>query len=272
MRPRLRPRRFRSSSTIGNDSVQAGLVASLNRPGGNATGVSILTAELEAKRLGLLHELVPTARHRPSGEPGLSPDQSQRQRCGGGGSRLRPANHSRGGQQRKRDRCRFCGNSAKSGPELFLLAPTRSSTAGAIRSWRWPHSHALPAIFEQREFAAAGGLMSYGTSIADAYRQMGIYAGRILKGEKPADLPVEQSAKFELVINLKTAKALGITVPSDAARHRRRGDRMTDHTAPAQAETSDAAVPRKVRSRLFSEICRAVCCRGLPGAGDQWRV
>jgi putative tryptophan/tyrosine transport system substrate-binding protein len=199
---------------IGNDPVKVGLVASLNRPGGNATGVNILTTELEAKRLGLLHEMAPTASiiaHL------VNPDYP-------------PTNSN------VKD---VAAAARVMGLQIFLVEASTESDinaafaailqkrAGALLVGADPFfngrrnqivalaaSRALPAIYEQREFAVAGGLMSYGTSISDAYRQMGIYAGRILKGEKPADLPVVQSAKFELVINLKTAKSLGLTLPS----------------------------------------------------------
>ena len=199
---------------IGNDPVQAGLVASLNRPGGNATGVNILTTELEAKRLGLLHELVPTASiiaHLVN--PDYHPTKANVRDVAAAARVL--------GLQ-------IILVEASSESEIdAAFAAILQKRAGAILVGADPFfngrrnqivalaaSHAIPAIFEQREFAAAGGLMSYGTSIADAYRQMGIYTGRILKGEKPADLPVVQSVKFELVLNLKTAKSLGLTLPS----------------------------------------------------------
>jgi putative ABC transport system substrate-binding protein len=199
---------------IGNDPVQAGLVASLSRPGGNATGVSILTAELEAKRLGLLHEMVPTASvvaHLVN--PAYPPTKTNVRNVAAAARVM--------GLQ-------IVLVEASSESEIdAAFAAIQQKRAGALLVGADPFfngrrnqivalaaSHALPAIFEQREFAAAGGLMSYGTSIADAYRQMGIYTGRILKGEKPADLPVVQSVKFELVINLKTAKSLGLALPS----------------------------------------------------------
>jgi ABC-type uncharacterized transport system substrate-binding protein len=198
----------------GSDPVEVGLVASLNRPGGNMTGVANLTVETSAKQLQLLHELVPTATVvavlvNPK-NPIYAETFSKNFQAAGRAIRqqIRVVN---AGTERDIDTAfadlvqrgagaLVVGNDSffNSRPDLFVTLAAR---------------HALPAIYPYREFVAAGGLMSYGSSLADAYRQVGIYTGRILKGEKPADLPVQQSAKVELVINLKTAKALGLTVP-----------------------------------------------------------
>jgi putative ABC transport system substrate-binding protein len=199
---------------IGNDPAKAGLVASLSRPGGNATGVNILSTELEAKRLGLLGELVPTASiiaHlvNPSYPPTETnvKDVAAAARVMGLQIILVEASSESGidaafaAIQQKR------AGALLVGADPFFNGRRNQIVALAVRD-------ALPAIFEQREFAVAGGLMSYGTSITDAYRQMGVYAGKILKGEKPADPPVVQSVKFEMVINLKTAKTLGLEIPA----------------------------------------------------------
>src|SRR5262245_17243221 len=199
---------------IGNDPVKVGLVTSLNRPAGKITGVNILTTELEAKRLGLLHQIVPTAStvaHLVN--PTYPPTQTNIRDVAAAARVM--------GVQ-------IIVIEASTESEInAAFATAIQKRAGALLVGADPFfngqrdqivnltaRHAIPAIFEQREFAVAGGLMSYGTSIADAYRQMGIYTGRILKGEKPADLPVVQSAKFQLTINLKTAKALGLTPSS----------------------------------------------------------
>jgi putative ABC transport system substrate-binding protein len=200
--------------STGSDPVKDGLVASLNRPGGNVTGVVFISAVLAAKRLELLRQLVPKAKilgllvnpNTPDtqaerrdllaaaqaiGQPFIILDISS-------DSDIEPAFAT---FVQRGVGALFTGGGA------FMFSNRERLVALAAR-------HGLPASYVLREYPMAGGLMSYGASISDAYRQAGIYAGRILKGEKPADLPVMQSTKFEFVINLKTAKALGLDVPA----------------------------------------------------------
>jgi ABC-type uncharacterized transport system substrate-binding protein len=195
------------------DPVQLGLVASLNRPGGNVTGVTTVSAELEAKRLGLLRELVPSATSvavlvNPT-RPGVDAQLAQAQQAARAlGLTLHILRASSEGDL-----------DAVFVTLVQLRAGALMITADGLFTDRLDQIVALarrysvPATFQFREFAAAGGLMSYGPRFGEAFRQSGILAGRILKGEKPADLPVMQPTKFELVINMKTAKALGIEVP-----------------------------------------------------------
>jgi putative tryptophan/tyrosine transport system substrate-binding protein len=197
----------------GADPVTSGLVISLNRPGGNATGVYVFQQVLEGKRLGLLRELVPAA---ALIAVLLNPTNANFQ------TQLRGV----------QDAARALGqqvsilSASTEGDIDTAFAAVTESRAGALLVGSDPFLNsrldqivavaarrAIPAIYEGRDFAMAGGLASYGTSLADAYRQVGIYTGRVLKGEKPADLPVAQPTKFEFVINLKTAKALGLDVP-----------------------------------------------------------
>ena len=197
----------------GRDPVELGLVASLARPGGNLTGVVTLSGELGLKRLELLHELVPTATTLallvnptyPNAEALASTLQAEARILG---LQLQVLHAS---TEREIDQVFATLVQLRAGglviaTDPFFLTRSEQFAALALR-------HAIPSIFQYRAFAMAGGLMSYGTSIEDLNRQAGIYTGRILKGEKPADLPVQQSTKIELIINLDTAKTLGITFP-----------------------------------------------------------
>jgi putative ABC transport system substrate-binding protein len=198
---------------FGTDPVKLGLVASLNRPGGNITGVSYLAVELGPKRLGLLREILPKAAAigflMNPGSPNTTfdlPDMEAAARTLG--QQLIIANAS---------------NDLEIGTAFEALMQQRADAlaiqADPFLFSRRTHLAALalrdkiPTIYFERDFAAAGGLLSYGTDFVDANRQAGIYAGRILKGEKPADLPVLQPTRFQLVINIKTAKALGLEIP-----------------------------------------------------------
>jgi putative tryptophan/tyrosine transport system substrate-binding protein len=197
----------------GGDPVKLGLVTSLSRPGGNVTGVSWLSVELEAKHVELLHELIPTAgiisvllnRATPGAE---TYERLVQQAARAIGLQVRILSASNEGEI---DSAFGTVASQRTGPVLviteFLFLSRREHVAAMAAHY------GVPAIYGLREFVDAGGLISYGASLADAYRQSGIYVGRILKGAKPADLPVIQPTKLELVIDLKTARALGLTIP-----------------------------------------------------------
>jgi putative ABC transport system substrate-binding protein len=197
----------------GGDPVKLGLVASLNRPGGNVTGVTFFSAELGAKQLGLLHELQPGAvRVGVLVDPNFALTQSFV-------SDVQAAALSIGKQievleaPTGRDIDTAFARLAQKPIDALLVGPGPLQDIRRVQLVTLAAYHRVPAIYSLREFAEAGGLMSYGTSITDAHRQAGVYTGRILKGEKPADLPVMQSIKFEFVINLNTAKAFGLSFP-----------------------------------------------------------
>jgi putative ABC transport system substrate-binding protein len=213
------PAAKRATSTIpivftgSEDPVRFGLVASLNRPGGNVTGVSLFTSELEAKRFALLRELVPQARlivmlvnpNNPSSEKDVQDVQNAASAVAQAIEFLKASSDGQisaafqAATERRAD-------AVLVGHDSYFNSRREQIVALAAR-------HKLPALYEFREFALAGGLMSYGSRIAENYRLVGAYVGRILKGAIPAELPVVQPTKFEFVINLNTAKALGLTIP-----------------------------------------------------------
>ena len=199
----------------GVDPVAAGLVASLSRPEGNLTGVSQLLSSTFAKQIELLHELLPKASIialliNPTNQLHSKPlltDLEAGARTLGLHLQFVRASAPEDFDKAYTSLPELRAGGLVIGPDIFFLAQRDQLVALAAR-------HSMPAIYPWREGATAGGLMSYGSSQTDTYRQLGIYTGRILKGEKPADLPVQQSTKVEFIINLKTAKALGLTVPN----------------------------------------------------------
>jgi putative ABC transport system substrate-binding protein len=199
--------------TSGDDPVQIGVVTSINHPGGNVTGVHVLFTELESKKLSLLREVVPKAgvvaalvnQTRPIANSQTAELEAAAKKFG---QRIQIF-HAASEQEIEP----AFASMAQAKVDALLVAADAFFNAKREQIVLLASRHAIPAIYEQRSFAAAGGLMSYGTNLADSYRQAGVYTGRILKGEKPGDMPVVQASKFELVINLKTAKALGLEVP-----------------------------------------------------------
>jgi putative ABC transport system substrate-binding protein len=199
---------------VGSDPVGLGLVASLARPGGNLTGINFFTVELAAKRLELLRELVPTATRIAVLVNPTNPVNAESTVKGAEtaaramGLQIQVFNASNG-----REIDAAFTSLARDRPDTLYVGADQSFTLRRVQLVQLAARLAVPAIFAARRFTDIGGLMSYSTSITDAYRRVGAYAGRILKGAEPADLPVEQSTKFELVINAQTARMLGLEVP-----------------------------------------------------------
>jgi putative ABC transport system substrate-binding protein len=198
---------------LSGDPVALGLVTSFNRPGGNATGISVLAPELVAKRLELLRELIPGARSVAFlGNPG-NPTAASQLRDVQAAARI--TGHSlqifeaRTGSEIEQAFARL----AEQRPDALLVSADPLFTAQRDQIVALAQRHNLPALYDFPEYAAAGGLISYGPSLKDLWRQLGVYTGRIIAGAKPADMPVQQPTQFELVINLTAAKALGLTIP-----------------------------------------------------------
>jgi putative tryptophan/tyrosine transport system substrate-binding protein len=198
--------------SLGSDPVQLGLVASLNRPGANITGVNSMSNELAAKRLGLLHELLPPAtRFAVLVNPKNPTHESLKKdvEAAAIGPQIEFFTASTGA-----DIDTAFASLVQKRADALLVHPDNLFINRRVQLTMLAARHAVPAIYPLRPDAEAGGLMSYGTKLADAHRQAGVYTGRILKGAKPADLPVVQPTKFEFVINLQTAKTIGLTVPA----------------------------------------------------------
>jgi ABC-type uncharacterized transport system substrate-binding protein len=195
------------------DPIRLGLVASLNRPGGNITGVTQLASELVAKRLGLLHDMIPTAKVvglllNPNDPRAETQAQDTQEAARAAALQIHIVT---AGTEADLDAAFPILVQAQAG--ALIVGTSEFFSKRAEQIVMLAARHALATIYQYRSFAIAGGLVAYGASIIDSYRQAGIYAGRVLKGEKPAELPVLRSTKFELIINLKTAQALGLTIP-----------------------------------------------------------
>jgi putative ABC transport system substrate-binding protein len=200
--------------TLGSDPVQTGIVASLNRPGGNITGIHLLTSVIDTKRLSLLRDTVPTTKLIAVLVNQTNPNTRNQvtsipEAARGFGIQVELLHAST-----RSELDEAFAKVAQSGAGALLVAADPFFNEQRNYVVTLAARYLIPAIYEQRAFALAGGLMSYSTDFIDAYRQAGVYTGRILKGERPANLPVAVSTKFNLVINLKTAKALGLTIPS----------------------------------------------------------
>jgi putative tryptophan/tyrosine transport system substrate-binding protein len=199
---------------MGSDPVKAGLVESISRPGGNATGFTLLTNEMGSKRLGLLHDLLPKATFfgvlvNPKFPPGARALEDLQDAARKANEQLFVANASNDAELDA-----SFASLRQQHVSALLVNPDPYFDTRRERIIAFAAQERLPAVYQFREYALAGGLISYGPSVPEGYRQAGIYTGRVLNGEKPADLPVVQPTKFEFVINLKTAKTLGLMLPS----------------------------------------------------------